>query len=362
MATSGKLAEASVSDHGRPRARCGRYADTLYSEDGALLATGRATWIRDEMRFHRMARTPGATSLAVGAAWALVACGTSPPPVPTAPDTGAPLLDIAPIASPPTYLGTVNDSGGCAQSYATLGYAPVSGGPYPLFLYFVGTNFTGQAGDYAEEAPTDVVKAMAQRGFVALSAQYDDGPVAWLSDHQNLLQCMFADPAGLLAAACASPSVDCSLGVATWGHSLGGAVAVLAASSDRRVRAAWATGITGITGVALPPDRLRVVNGSGDSIPGASNSDPTRLDAQTGVTPGDCPGQDNQCLRADGSGWILVQPSELDPVRTADHCWFDNLSCTASGERVEPNFATGTSRISIASNADWLARAAATPW
>ncbi len=292
----------------------------------------------------------------------LMACGGGSSG--TAAGTPSALEQVVALSAPPTYLGTVDDTGGCTHPYATIGFRPANGGPHPLFLYFVGTDFSNQTGTYTTDAPIDVVKAMAARGYVALSVQYDDSPAAWLSDHKALVQCLFGDPAGLLASAC-SPAmgVDCALGVVTWGHSLGGAVAVLAASVDRRVRAAWATGITGVTGSALPPNRLRVVNGSGAAIAGVyANNGPPRLAAAPGVTPADCPSQQNQCLRPDGSGWILVQPAELSPVRTADHCWFDNLSCQASGERVEPNFATGDSRISIASNADWLVRAAATAW
>jgi hypothetical protein len=56
---------------------------------------------------------------------------------------------------------------------------------------------------------------------------------------------------------------------------------------------------------------------------------------------------------------MLVQGSELDPSRSADHCWFYRANCASV---VEPNFSTGTTRISVAKNADWLAAAASTLW
>src|SRR5690606_37308701 len=124
---------------------------------------------------------------------------------------------------------------------------------------------------------------------------------------------------------------------------LGGAVALVAANYDRRVRAAWATGVNGVGDSVLPKNRIRIVNGSADSTPligwlVGNNNDATRLSAQTGVTAADCPWQFNQCLRPNGSGWILVQAVELSPWRNADHCWFEKSKCTDQAYRPVPNF------------------------
>jgi hypothetical protein len=230
---------------------------------------------------------------------------------------------------------------------------------HPLFLYFVSTSFdaNAQASRHDHEAALRVTQAMARRGFVALSAAYDNGPLAWLSDHVNQLTCLFASPESLLAKACALPNVDCERGIATWGHSQGGYVAVMAANHDARIRAAWATGYGGDGQSRLPKDRLRVVNGEADLSNGTANV----LHQITGLTPAACPDSD-QCLRENGSGWVIVRKADLaDPVgSTADHCWFYKASCGAPSFRLEPSWVDPLSERAYAleGNADWLAATA----
>jgi hypothetical protein len=157
---------------------------------------------------------------------------------------------------------------------------------------------------------------MAERGFVALSVAYDNTPIAWLSDHQNQLRCLFTAPSGLLTAACALPQVDCDLGIATWGHSQGGLVAARAFDFDARVRAVWITGVGADGRGTLPVTRLRAVHGEADT--GAASA--SALTALTGLDPAKC-SDPHVCLRADGSGFVIVQRRELaSPAEsTADH-------------------------------------------
>jgi hypothetical protein len=159
----------------------------------------------------------------------------------------------------------------------------------------------------------------------------------------------------LIAAACALPNVDCELGIATWGHSQGGYVAAMAYNNEPRVRAAWATGYGGDGAATLPKDRLRVVNGENDT----SNGMASTLNMITGLTPGECPDPD-QCLRDDGSGWIIVRQSQLamPDSSSADHCWFDRPSCAVSTLTLEPNWVDPTSdkAFALERNADWLAQ------
>src|SRR5690606_18603309 len=120
---------------------------------------------------------------------------------------------------------------------------------------------------------------------------YDNQLGTLLSDQVNMRKCLFepSNPANLLTSLCKpSLGVDCNLGITTWGHSLGGAVALVAANYDRRVRAAWATGVNGVGDSVLPKNRIRIVNGSADSTPligwlVGNNNDASRLSAQTGV-------------------------------------------------------------------------------
>lgn len=269
-----------------------------------------------------------------------------------------------------TYTGSLNN-GACTQTYKFTGYKPSQSGNKPLFLYFVGTDVADNAPDaYKDVAPKAVTLAMAQRGYAAVSVQYDNKLGTLLSDQSNLKKCLFdpSNPNNLLKALCKPAlGIDCNLGIATWGHSLGGALALVVANYDRRVRATWATGVSSIGDSVLPKNRIRIVNGSSDSTPligwlVGNNNDTARLSAQTGVTPADCPFQLSQCLRPNGSGWMLVQSIELSPWRNADHCWFERSKCTDAAYRLEPNFASGVSRISIAANTNWLVNTASTPW
>jgi hypothetical protein len=120
----------------------------------------------------------------------------------------------------------------------------------------------------------------------------------------------------------------------------------------------WTTGYSGST-VALPNNRLRVVNGENDIMNNALST----LNRAAGFSSGECPNDGRkQCLRSDGSGWILVQRSQCR-VNTADHCWFNKVSCGDSAETLEPNWVErdGTAPFALDANADWLAQTAARP-
>jgi hypothetical protein len=270
-----------------------------------------------------------------------------------------------PIASPPLYSGTLNNGAGCSQQYRTVGFQPVdaSGGKHPLFLYFVGTTFVAgdQSSQYDCQAAKKVTEAMARRGFVALSVEYDNGALAWLSDHVSQLACLFgaANSMSVLAVACGLPQVDCNLGIATWGHSQGALVADLAANSDARVRAVWATGYGGDARATLPRSRFRLVNAEGDT----GNAVVASLDQTAGFTTVECPDDGRkQCLRNDGSGWIIVEKKDCQ-LTSADHCWFDKLSCTDTPETLEPNWIdpASTKPFALEPNADWVAETVRRP-
>lgn len=314
---------------------------------------------------------PGAMlALAIGALGpAAVACGGTDSRAPRdtsgsgGADGGAGLARE--IAAPPTYSGTLNDAPGCSTPYRTFGFEPDATSParHPLLLYFAGTTFTAtdESTHYDSLAARAVTGAMARRGFVALSAEYDNGVTAWLSDHESQLTCLFdgTSAASLLAAACALPSVDCDLGIATWGHSQGALVAHLAFEHDARVRAVWTTGYGGDARATLPSNRLRVVNGEGDT----SNALIPGLDHTAGFTLTECPDDGRkECLRADGSGWIIVQKKDC-VLTSADHCWFDKTACLASAETLEPSWTdpASTKPFAMEPNADWVARTVARP-
>jgi len=236
---------------------------------------------------------------------------------------------------------------------------------HPLFLYFSGTNFTLDEATFRQQAAPAaraVTEAMARRGFVALWAEYDNSGAAWASDHVQQLACLFENgPTGsLLAAACAWPSVDCELGIAVWGHSQGALLAHLAKNYEPRVRAAWLTGYSGDARATLAKNRMRVVNGEAELL--NAGTVPV-LNQVAGFDATECPDDGrSQCLRSDGSGWILVKKSDLaDPAHSsADHCWFEKRACLDATTALEPNWVdpASTKPFSLEKNAEWVAQAA----
>lgn len=273
------------------------------------------------------------------------------------------LYTATPIANPPTYMGTQGSDGACVQSYRTVGQAPsATDRKYPLFLYFVGTSggATDESARFDGKAPQRVNRAMAERGFVALSVEYDNA-LTLASFLTNKLPCLFGseNAQSLIARACALPAVDCGLGIATWGHSQGGLLAHGAANYEARVRAVWTTGYSGMSGSKLPYDRFRTVNGEADGMNGSIAA----ANKTAGFTAEQCPddGRD-RCLRPDGSGWIIVR-KDACKTNAADHCWFNKRSCVEGAEILEPNWSdeTASTPFALEESADWVARTVARP-
>lgn len=277
-------------------------------------------------------------------------------------DAGA--FAVKAVEAPPTYPGTVNNAVGCTKDYATRGFEPDDGAArHPLFLYFTGTNFLSDEATFRDQsapAANAVTKAMARRGFVALWVEYDNGAIAWLSDHVAQLDCLFGkDPATALAVACALPQVDCNLGIATWGHSQGAYLANRAYGFDPRVRATWLAGYGGDSQSTMPKNRLRVENGEADT----TNGQVATVNQVTGLTTAECPDDGrSECFRADGSGWVIVRAKDC-VTSTADHCWFDRKTCADSQVILEPNWVDpmSTKAFALESNADWVAMTVARP-
>jgi hypothetical protein len=302
------------------------------------------------------ASTPSDASTSLGHA------GPAPRDPSTAAAAGGTLSGVMPLASAPTYKGASGTSNACSKEYRTAGFAPADSSPkkHALFLYFAGTS-SGSADDsakYDSQAGQKVTEAMASRGFVALAVEYDNQIATIFADKTS---CLYDTTMAqsLLSVACALPAVDCNLGIATWGHSQGALIAHFAANLDPRVRAVWTTGYSGFDGTKLPMSRFRTVNGEADAI----NAPVATANKTAGLTSTECPddGRD-QCLRADGSGWIVVRKT-ASKSNAADHCWFNKRSCTDYAETLEPSWVDpdSTAPFALSANADWVASTVARP-
>jgi hypothetical protein len=108
-----------------------------------------------------------------------------------------------------------------------------------------------------------------------------------------------------------------------------------------------------VAATALRGDRVRVVDGIGETSPLAN------LDAALGTF---CGPFTMSCLRANGSGWIRMRHAEVED-RHADHCYFvgpnalgGEVGCTRNIPRFDRGWAPpADAPWSLAANLDWLA-------
>jgi len=285
---------------------------------------------------------------------------------------------IQQIQKPSTYKGTAAGERACATIYNTAGLEPYDSSrpdaKYPLFLYFIGTAFnTTESRDYYKVAPAPqaALQAMAARGFVAVTVQYDNVSTLFfdnstsITGFKNKSACLFgpSSPRNVLKVLCARRNVNCSAGIGIFGHSQGAEMALLAGNYDKRVNAAFAVSDASVAGLvhSIAFNRIRLVNGENDVLTGYSAG----MYALTGTSWLDCIEQDHKCLRADGSGWVMVKQTELAnsnlpfySQNVADHCWFFSRACN-TGDVLEPKWTPDTTYpFSLAATSDWLASTA----
>jgi hypothetical protein len=264
---------------------------------------------------------------------------------------------IRTIQNPPNYWGTRDGSALCGQNWTMVGHEPVTTGRRPVFFYFLGTITPGQF--QPDPSGDAVLRVMAAKGYVAFQVQYDNGLAVGPQPFHNKAACMF-DPSrahSLVSAVCARSNVDCNLGITTWGHSQGGAMAAMAGSYDSRVRAAWVTGLGDGFGTRawvrrfMLTERLRLVNGVNDFLAAFP-------DVMNDITGRSC--TTSPCLTGpNGSGWLLVQAGDL-AQNQPDHCWFGKRNgCLDQGSNQDPNWINGSQQFSLGPSASWLVATAA---
>ena len=279
-----------------------------------------------------------------------------------------------------------SNNGNIFWDWMMEGREPALAGRYPVFIYLVGT------GDVATRpAALSVVESMAARGYVAASVAYAslDGIGAVLGDPTLACpivakkgECIFgAGEGSAVSKLCARAKADCTRGIVIAGHSQGAMLATIAKNHESRVRAVYGMGL-GIhehiyiaalnlnvdadvsacalpANRALPADRLRVVNGESEYVYGTSLQQDMR-----DITGTSCAAGTLECLRADGSGWVMfpdaASESDRDEVTNelvARHCYFANTppgDCGGNYIGLNSNWTTGSASYARESNLSWL--------
>jgi len=247
-----------------------------------------------------------------------------------------------------------------------MGHEPVDNGRYPVFVWTTGTLMTFDLQD------ADAYTAeMAQRGFVAASVEYRN----WL--YPGTCQGQMPAVDGIfnpdrrnsaINAICNRPKADCSQGIIVAGFSQGAHVAALAANYNDQVQAAYLMGngtqafsfndmndCLGFESLALPQDKIRSMVGAHDIVfgcdPDGDTCDKAGVREQQELTTGySCGPNALECLQADGSGWYIVQDSEVVDG-DADH----GYSYDGSSYDFDAIYERSNEEWSLRSNLDWLA-------
>jgi pimeloyl-ACP methyl ester carboxylesterase len=253
----------------------------------------------------------------------------------------------------------------CNATTPMTGHEPATGSGYPVLIYLHG--FLSEQGSLATGKV--ITEQAARRGFVAVAPKYDSFATMTAAGVETHADCIFdggtkMDTRSVVDAACARPKADCSKGVVVAGHSQGGAIAGRARNFSPLVRAAWFLGVSGPnvpearatpSGTrALPNDRVRFTTGISDVWSWAlqpAGPDYRDLDALTGRS---C--TTNDCIAADGSGFYVVQHSEVTDGY-ADHCYMEiNDYVCQTNPTPDPRWVTGAGKGSLPAGLDWLKR------
>jgi hypothetical protein len=153
-----------------------------------------------------------------------------------------------------SYNGASTSGGSCSMSYSISGVEPSGTGPYPVFIYIVGTSET-----YNNAAAMAAVNDMASKGYIAATVDYAESQFGTCSVLSAKSSCMFNPNSTLSAVSqlCSRAKADCSARV----HAAYAATASAA-------RTAWTA--TGTTARRTGP-RTPTCSGSPTSRPSESH-------------------------------------------------------------------------------------------
>jgi hypothetical protein len=260
-----------------------------------------------------------------------------------------------------TYNGASTLGGSCSSSYSISGVEPSGTGPYPVFIYLVGTNE-----NYNNAAAMAAVNSMASKGYVAATVDYAESQFGTCSVLSAKSSCVFNPNSTLSAVSqlCSRAKADCSKGIVVGGFSQGSILALLAKNFDSRVQAAYGIGMSNVYSTydlsscvsngnrTLPSDRLRAVDGERDNFAGGTQSAvQSSLQNVTGLK---CASGSYSCMNSNNSGWIIVKNSQVSDG-SADHCYMRaSGDCFGSQNTLDTNWNSGTAAWAKEANLQWL--------
>jgi hypothetical protein len=260
-----------------------------------------------------------------------------------------------------SYDGAGANSNDCNTKDSIDGEEPSTGGPFPLFVYMVGTTET-----FTNASATLAVQSMANLGYVAATIEYNSATFGDCAQIQAKAECIFSPTSSTSAitALCAKSNVDCTMGILVGGFSQGAVMGTQAQNFNSNVKAVWGMGdgvmyttefnLTSCQANGnrtLPSSLLRAVNGDKDEFTGDTEAKQfTNMESLTGI---DCATGSTSCLQSNGSGWIIVQDAQTE-ADDADHCYMRDGGCTASQNSLDSGWKSGTANWELAANLSWL--------
>ncbi|HEX6245777.1 MAG TPA: hypothetical protein VFZ61_32860 [Polyangiales bacterium] len=263
------------------------------------------------------------------------------------------------------YFEQATLAGACTQGkpHPALGVEPEAAGRHPLFVYLTGTRMHHDGPEARK-----LIEEMARRGFVSVSLDYENRAYAYCNSMRAKAQCLFgkSGSASALSKLCQRPNVDCERGIVVAGFSQGANLSALARNYEPRVAGALllghghraarfmdSTACQAAAATALDLSQTRSITGEADGFFGDTREGVRRqLEVVSGRT---CSGA-LDCLQPDGSGWYIVQNSQLKDGG-ADHCFFFDAAdgYCAKFKGLDANWVAGSEPWSLAPSLDWLA-------
>jgi hypothetical protein len=252
----------------------------------------------------------------------------------------------------------------CGTTYSIRGAEPSASGKYPVYVHIGGT---GES--YTSVWAMGAVNAMAAKGFVAASIEYDNGSFGTCSTIGQRSKCIFdaSKATSAIQTLCSRAKADCSKGIVTGGLSQGSIISVLSKNYDSRIRASMGQG-SGSTYTAAynlqscmangnhaqPGNRLRIINGERDMFVGGTEAIArSQGELVTGIK---CSGSPTQCLQSNGSGWIVVKDYQVNDLY-ADHCFMGlgtyGAQCTGL-LALDTNYQYGSAAWALPATTEWL--------